>query len=92
MGKSNRIEMDYRGMRAKQFASQILHTLQDYLPTDGRTKQRIYEHLFETAHAQNALIVSVPPEFDLLSKMESEREINKRMLEPFVMNFGDVKP
>ena len=90
MVKRATIENNVRGMRARQFAAQVIDSLRDYLPTDGRTMQRIHDQLYEDAYNANALIVTVPPEFDMLSKLEAEREMRKRMMEPFTMKMGET--
>jgi hypothetical protein len=66
-----------RFLRAKRFSDLIVHLLSDFLPRDRECRYRILDYLLETAYGQNAEIISVPPEWDALTKLEIER----RMLE-----------
>lgn len=64
-----------RDARAALFTNQIMSMLRDYLPP-GRDAQRlIYDEICTIALEQNLQIISVPPEFDALTKLELERRM-----------------
>lgn len=82
---SDQLKMDMRAVRAKQFASQIMSLLADYLPRDREINERIYDELGKAAYEANALIVNLPPEFDELSEAAAQRAMLDKMLKPLII-------
>lgn len=80
------LQMNMRERRADLFANQIFSTLRDFLPSDGSVVRSVLAHLKETAYEASALIVTVPPEYDYLTKMEAEQAMIKKMMEPVIVN------
>lgn len=64
---------DPRFLRARRFADHARHLLRDFLPPGRDTQRLIYDHLIRTGWEQNLEIVTVPPEWDALDKIELER-------------------
>ena len=66
---------DNRERRANQFTNQIIGMLRDYLPPGREVRRMICDELWKIAHDGNLEIISVPPEFDALTKLELERRM-----------------
>lgn len=83
------LNFDVRAARASQFAGQIIGLLQDFLPTNGKTLNYIYERLAKEAYKSNALIVNLPLEFDKLNELAAKRAMIEKMLEPIIIHGPD---
>lgn len=70
---ANTLNVDRRKLRAQRFASQIIHVLQDFLPRDRATMDRVYHRLAEAAEQANMTIVELPAEWDQLTELEIRR-------------------
>ena len=62
-----------RALRAQRFADIVMHIMRDFTPRDHDCCRRMTEALYEIGWANNAEIISVPPESDHLDKLELER-------------------
>ena len=82
--KQAMMRVNQREMRARKFAAQIIHMLQDYLPRDSGIMDRIHDALFQTAYETDALIVNLPLEFDHLTELEAKRKMIERVMEPLL--------
>lgn len=78
---------DRRDLRARRFANELLHFLQEYIAE--RSRHEAWEKLYEMAHQNNLEMVALPPELDGLKWLElqmAKYATNAPILEPQSQN------
>ena len=68
-----------RYQRAAHLTNVMVGALQDFLPRDRETMDRIERHVFEIAWETNITIINVPPEYDALTKLQLERQMIEKI-------------
>lgn len=62
-----------RWSRARRFAAQVTTLMRDFIPNERDCRRIIDDRLMEFGFAQNAEVISVPPEWDHLDKIQLDR-------------------
>ena len=73
--------------RATRFANTILLVMRDFVPTGRDCQRMMYDHLLELGYQTNAEIINVPPEWDALRKLEIEKAMLEKVMQPISMPF-----
>lgn len=73
-----------RQARARQFADEMVHVLDGFLPADRDCRIVVLDYLHRLSFKLNCCIVNVPPEWDHLDKLALE----KAMLETKIVSVG----
>ena len=74
-----------RWQRARRFTSSVMLLMRDFIPQDRDCTRRLDDYLTEVGFQANAEFVNVPPEWDALNKLQIERAMLDKKMQPIVL-------
>lgn len=64
-----------RYRRARRTCATMLSAMRDFIPNDRECGRRMEDYLMRLAYESNSEIISVPPEWDELDKVQLEQKM-----------------
>ena len=74
-----------RYRRARNTCNTVLSIMRDFIPNDRNCLRKIEDHLMRLAYESNTQFINVPPEWDALDKLQIERAMLEKKMQPIVL-------